>query len=78
MEDAYRQTVNAATASLDWEAKERMVVELTESQRRLKETLDKMTEAREQYRVLQEENAMLRIYCNNLNNTANRKEEAQQ
>ena len=26
MEDAYRQTANAATASLDWEAKERLVV----------------------------------------------------
>ncbi|RKP25188.1 hypothetical protein SYNPS1DRAFT_22816 [Syncephalis pseudoplumigaleata] len=70
MEDAYRQTANAATTSLDWEAKERIVGMGVE-------TLDKIDETRKQYRALQEENAMLRKYCENLNATANRKDDAQ-
>ncbi|KAI8052157.1 hypothetical protein BDF22DRAFT_744379 [Syncephalis plumigaleata] len=77
MEDTYRQAANTATTTLDWEAKQRIVGELTESQQRLKETLTKIDETRRQYQALQDENAMLRKYCENLTASANRKDDTQ-
>ncbi|RKP05532.1 hypothetical protein THASP1DRAFT_32630 [Thamnocephalis sphaerospora] len=66
MDEAYRQTVNAATASLDWNAKEKLVLEITESQRKLAEVLSKLDEVRNQCHSMEEENAMLRKYRDNL------------